>query len=181
MISAEGMYLVGGDLRFLSDAKDETVPIMFSKACESRHHMLLCWMHDRSFAVSPVFIAELTCRAWLVAESHKRRTLQKSDVAAAIARSDMFDFLVDIVPRDDGDGRGAEEGKGDVPLELRGRELDLGEDDDRDETLRAIGREEKSTRKLEMGTGRRDRVEESVRGSEADGEGLFSEFVEGNG
>lgn len=48
----------------------------------------------------PVFIAELTCRAWLVAESHKRRTLQKSDVAAAIAFSDMFDFLIDIIPRE---------------------------------------------------------------------------------
>lgn len=54
----------------------------------------------------PVFISELTCRAWLVAEGHKRRTLQKSDVAAAIAFSDVFDFLIDIVPRDDG-GSGA--------------------------------------------------------------------------
>lgn len=48
-----------------------------------------------------VFIAELTCRAWLVAESHKRRTLQKSDVASAIGFSDMFDFLIDIVPREE--------------------------------------------------------------------------------
>jgi len=59
-----------------------------------------------------VFISELTCRAWLIAESHKRRTLQKSDVAAAIAHSDMFDFLIDIVPRDgdnpDAAGDGAE-------------------------------------------------------------------------
>lgn len=50
---------------------------------------------------SKVFIAELTCRAWLVAESHKRRTLQKSDVASAIGFSDMFDFLIDIVPREE--------------------------------------------------------------------------------
>lgn len=50
---------------------------------------------------SSVFIAELTCRAWLVAESHKRRTLQKSDVASAIGFSDMFDFLIDIVPREE--------------------------------------------------------------------------------
>ncbi|WWC63857.1 uncharacterized protein I303_106462 [Kwoniella dejecticola CBS 10117] len=66
-------------------------PIMFSKACE-------------------IFISELTCRAWLVAESHKRRTLQKSDVAAAIAFSDMFDFLIDIVPRDDGSNKDGNEG-----------------------------------------------------------------------
>lgn len=55
-----------------------------------------------------VFISELTCRAWLIAESHKRRTLQKSDVAAAIAHSDMFDFLIDIVPRDGENGDAAE-------------------------------------------------------------------------
>lgn len=59
-----------------------------------------------------MFISELTCRAWLIAESHKRRTLQKSDVASAIAHSDMFDFLIDIVPRDgdspDAAGDGAE-------------------------------------------------------------------------
>lgn len=36
-----------------------------------------------------------------MAESHKRRTLQKSDVAAAIGFSDMFDFLIDIVPREE--------------------------------------------------------------------------------
>lgn len=57
--------------------------------------------------LTPVFISELTCRAWLVAEGHKRRTLQKSDVAAAIAFSDVFDFLIDIVPRDDGSGGAA--------------------------------------------------------------------------
>ncbi|KAJ9121547.1 hypothetical protein QFC22_002166 [Naganishia vaughanmartiniae] len=51
--------------------------------------------------VKVIFIAELTCRAWLVAESHKRRTLQKSDVASAIGFSDMFDFLIDIVPREE--------------------------------------------------------------------------------
>ena len=36
-----------------------------------------------------------------MAESHKRRTLQKSDVASAIGFSDMFDFLIDIVPREE--------------------------------------------------------------------------------
>ncbi|GFZ47160.1 hypothetical protein JCM24511_04903 [Saitozyma sp. JCM 24511] len=77
-----------------------TAPIMFSRACE-------------------IFISELTCRAWLVAESHKRRTLQRSDVAAAIAFSDMFDFLIDIIPRDDGEvgedskPSGVEDGDGD--------------------------------------------------------------------
>nr|KYP74352.1 Nuclear transcription factor Y subunit C-9 [Cajanus cajan] len=34
-------------------------------------------------------------------EDNKRRTLQKNDIAAAITRTDIFDFLVDIVPRED--------------------------------------------------------------------------------
>lgn len=56
--------------------------ILFAKACE-------------------LFILELTLRAWLHTDECKRRTLQRNDVAVAITRSDTFDFLIDIVPRDD--------------------------------------------------------------------------------
>ncbi|EPQ25678.1 uncharacterized protein PFL1_06750 [Pseudozyma flocculosa PF-1] len=55
-------------------------PILFARACE-------------------IFISDLTCRAFLIAEEHKRRTIQRSDIAGAIGRSDLFDFLIDIVPR----------------------------------------------------------------------------------
>ena len=41
-----------------------------------------------------MFILELTLRAWNAAEESKRRTLQRSDVAQAITRTDIFDFLV---------------------------------------------------------------------------------------
>lgn len=34
------------------------------------------------------------------AEENKRRTIQKSDIATAVSKSDMYDFLIDIVPRD---------------------------------------------------------------------------------
>ncbi|CAG8441619.1 2749_t:CDS:2 [Diversispora eburnea] len=63
---------------------DEEVkaPILFAKACD-------------------VFITELTMRAWLNAEECKRRTLQRSDIASAIKKIDMFDFLIDIVPREE--------------------------------------------------------------------------------
>ncbi|KAF9194188.1 hypothetical protein BGZ51_000769 [Haplosporangium sp. Z 767] len=44
---------------------------------------------------------ELTLRAWIHAEENKRRTLQRSDIAAAVAKTDMFDFLIDIVPREE--------------------------------------------------------------------------------
>jgi len=60
-------------------------PILFAKGCD-------------------IFITELTMRAWIHAEDNKRRTLQRSDIAAALAKSDMFDFLIDIVPREDAGG-----------------------------------------------------------------------------
>ena len=66
------------DVRMIS----AEAPILFAKGCD-------------------VFITELTMRAWIHAEENKRRTLQKSDIAAALTKSDMFDFLIDIVPRDE--------------------------------------------------------------------------------
>ena len=57
-------------------------PVLFAKACE-------------------MFILELTLRSWIHSEENKRRTLQRNDIAAAITKTDIFDFLVDIVPRDD--------------------------------------------------------------------------------
>ncbi|XP_013109184.1 nuclear transcription factor Y subunit gamma [Stomoxys calcitrans] len=57
-------------------------PLLFAKACE-------------------FFIQELTMRAWIHTDESKRRTLQRSDIAQAIASYDQFDFLIDIVPRED--------------------------------------------------------------------------------
>lgn len=48
-----------------------------------------------------VFIAEITARAFIIADSNKRRTLSRSDIAKALSKSDQFDFLIDIVPRDE--------------------------------------------------------------------------------
>merc|ERR1719278_616113 len=57
-------------------------PVLFAKAAE-------------------MFIHELTMRAWIHTEDNKRRTLQRNDIAMAITKYDQFDFLIDIVPRDD--------------------------------------------------------------------------------
>jgi nuclear transcription factor Y gamma len=57
-------------------------PVLFAKAAE-------------------MFITELTMRAWIHTEDNKRRTLQRNDIAMAITKYDQFDFLIDIVPRDD--------------------------------------------------------------------------------
>lgn len=57
-------------------------PLLFAKAAE-------------------VFIHELTLRAWIHTENNKRRTLQRNDIAMAITKFDQFDFLIDIVPREE--------------------------------------------------------------------------------
>ncbi|KAI0686149.1 histone-fold-containing protein [Earliella scabrosa] len=63
-------------------------PILFCKACE-------------------IFIAEITARAFIIADSNKRRTLSRADIAKALSKSDQFDFLIDIVPREEPPGAGS--------------------------------------------------------------------------
>ncbi|KAJ9541324.1 hypothetical protein OSB04_027830 [Centaurea solstitialis] len=69
---------VDEDVRMIS----AEAPIVLERACE-------------------MFILELTLRSWNHTEENKRRTLQKIGIVAAITRTDIFDFLVDIVPRED--------------------------------------------------------------------------------
>lgn len=57
-------------------------PVLFAKAVE-------------------IFIAELSLRAWINTEDNKRRTLQRNDIASGISKYDQFDFLIDIVPREE--------------------------------------------------------------------------------
>ncbi|PHT87897.1 Nuclear transcription factor Y subunit C-4, partial [Capsicum annuum] len=57
-------------------------PMLMVKACE-------------------MFIQELTLHSWLNTEENKRRMVQKKDVAKAIERTELFDFLVDIVHKDE--------------------------------------------------------------------------------
>ncbi|KAK2996450.1 hypothetical protein RJ639_025077 [Escallonia herrerae] len=66
------------DVRMIS----AEAPIVFARACE-------------------MFILELTLRSWNHTEENKRKTLHRADIAAAITRTDIFDFLVDIVPREE--------------------------------------------------------------------------------
>lgn len=63
-------------------------PLLFTKACE-------------------MFIQELTLRAWLHTEEDKRRTLQKKDVTAALASTEVFDFLVADSSADKPKGNGS--------------------------------------------------------------------------
>ncbi|KAK0595096.1 hypothetical protein LWI29_003562 [Acer saccharum] len=81
------------DVRMIS----AEAPVIFAKACE-------------------MFILELTLRSWIHTEENKRRTLQKNDIAAAISRTDVFDFLVDIIPRDELKEEGLGVTKASIPV-----------------------------------------------------------------
>eukprot|EP00297_Palpitomonas_bilix_P011238 CAMPEP_0113886008 /NCGR_PEP_ID=MMETSP0780_2-20120614/11277_1 /TAXON_ID=652834 /ORGANISM="Palpitomonas bilix" /LENGTH=268 /DNA_ID=CAMNT_0000874097 /DNA_START=982 /DNA_END=1788 /DNA_ORIENTATION=- /assembly_acc=CAM_ASM_000599 len=91
-------------------------PVLFAKACE-------------------LFILELTLRAWVHTDEAKRRTLQRNDVAMAICRTDVFDFLIDVMPKEDlkhplGEGDMPFLANGEMPLyypvasELSGKEAE---------------------------------------------------------
>jgi len=48
--------------------------------------------------LAEVFVEELTLRSWINMDEHNRRILQRVDIGAAIKTSQMYDFLLDIVP-----------------------------------------------------------------------------------
>ena len=55
-------------------------PLVMTKACE-------------------LLVKELTIRAWRHTDISRRKTVQRADVHAAVHESEIFDFLIDIVPR----------------------------------------------------------------------------------
>jgi len=55
-------------------------PILLGKACE-------------------FLVKELAIRGWRHTERNRRRTLQKQDIQSAVGESEVYDFLIDIVPR----------------------------------------------------------------------------------
>ncbi|XP_044429201.1 nuclear transcription factor Y subunit C-4-like [Triticum aestivum] len=71
MKADEGVHMISAE-----------APVVFSKACE-------------------MLTLEMTMRSWMVTEENKRQILKKSDVAAAVARTDVYDFLADIIQMDE--------------------------------------------------------------------------------
>ena len=57
-------------------------PLIFSKATE-------------------MFIQELTIKGIFNAEKSERKTLQRKDIAMAIAHTPTYDFLIDTLPREE--------------------------------------------------------------------------------
>lgn len=66
--------------------------------------------HQRSIRAHPHAVVSLTLgwlllrrpgplriRSWCYSEKNKRRTLQKEDIQAAIRKTEIFDFLVDVI------------------------------------------------------------------------------------
>lgn len=49
--------------------------------------------------VTEYFILQLGYRSWIYTERNKRRTMQKSDIVDAVNEHDDYDFLIDVLPR----------------------------------------------------------------------------------
>lgn len=49
---------------------------------------------------SEIFITELSIRSWYNVEESKRRLVRAKDISAALSKSDQFDFLIDILPKE---------------------------------------------------------------------------------
>lgn len=67
----------GGGSKFMISAE---APALMTKACE-------------------LLVREIATRAWKHTDGHRRKTLQRADVHAAVGETEVFDFLIDIVPR----------------------------------------------------------------------------------
>ncbi|GLJ45984.1 hypothetical protein SUGI_0968360 [Cryptomeria japonica] len=46
-----------------------------------------------------MMMKELSLRAWIRTRDGKRRTLQNKDIWSGVSESEVFDFLVDVLPR----------------------------------------------------------------------------------
>ena len=66
------------DVRMISSE----APILFALACR-------------------LFITELTHKAAYHARKQQRKTLQRNDVAKVISENEKFDFLLDVIPKED--------------------------------------------------------------------------------
>ncbi len=66
------------DVRMISSE----APILFALACQ-------------------MFITEITHKAAFYAKKQNRKTLQRNDITRVIAENETFDFLLDIIPRDE--------------------------------------------------------------------------------
>ncbi|KAF7104012.1 hypothetical protein CFC21_104940 [Triticum aestivum] len=76
MKADEGVHMISAE-----------APVVFAKACE-------------------MLTLEMTMRSWMVTEENKRRIMKKSDVADAVARTDIYDFLADIICMDETEEEG---------------------------------------------------------------------------
>ncbi|EEB93782.1 hypothetical protein MPER_07520 [Moniliophthora perniciosa FA553] len=70
------------------------------------------WTDGIFHKYSPNNILQSMRKAFINADSNKRRTLSRSDIATAIAKSDQFDFLIDIIPREDHTRRSGRQDQG---------------------------------------------------------------------
>lgn len=86
------------DARVQNQMISSEVTVLFEKACQSMPAVRFAPRRSRADSIRAVFIQELTARSHMRSLAARRRMISRADVAAAVSRSDMFDFLI-VRPR----------------------------------------------------------------------------------
>jgi len=103
MIAADGrdVWHSSGEHHWFTNNAFSTYPLLQSLRKSVILSLSRIYSHLIVKTQTWVFISEITARAFIIADSNKRRTLSRSDISKALSKSDQFDFLIDIVPRED--------------------------------------------------------------------------------
>ncbi|KAL5221022.1 hypothetical protein ABZP36_025735 [Zizania latifolia] len=88
------------DIRTTKDFSEHAIPMARLKKLISSQKGKMMMTFDMPAFLSKLcelFVQELAVRAWACAQSHSRCIILDSDIAEAIAATESYDFLVDIV------------------------------------------------------------------------------------
>ncbi|KAG8046238.1 hypothetical protein GUJ93_ZPchr0008g11526 [Zizania palustris] len=88
------------DMRTMTDFSEHAIPMARLKKLVSSQKGKMMMTFDMPAFLSKLcelFVQELAVRAWACAQSHSRCIILDTDIAEAIAATESYDFLVDIV------------------------------------------------------------------------------------
>jgi nuclear transcription factor Y, gamma len=91
------------EIEATTDFKNHNLPLAHIKKimkADEDVHMIVAEASVIFAHACEMLILEVTRHGWAHTEESKCRTLHKSDIAGAVACTEVFDFLIDIVTRD---------------------------------------------------------------------------------
>ena len=81
----------------INDLKEHQLPLARIKKIMKTDEDVKMISSDAPAKACELFLIEITHRAWIHADGKRRKTLQKEDIKSCISRTEIFDFLLDLV------------------------------------------------------------------------------------